>query len=289
MTKNLCLLFHGLKLPSEQPLVHKELFVNITDCEHLIKNLLDQGYQFTLPDTQAISSTKQCSITFDDGYECVSHFDYISKKYSIPYIIFVNTYNVIKSIPFIWDIWGLIGRGHLNPSSNKYKNLYQEILTNPNFSSSVKTLSEHPLHKPFSEKTLLKILENPLAHVAPHTHYHQPLINYTEEEKLDLQENLKLLESFPQVMNKDLSLPCGIHSRKTLRKLSKNFDKIYTIEGGSFSPNQKVINRISLLNPEVGGSLIHQIKRSFSLKLRIRRAFPFLVQIKNKIVERPHG
>ena len=84
-------------------------------------------------------------------------------------------------------------------------------------------------------------------------------------------ENLSFLSGFKNALTDDFSLPCGLHTRRLTRKLLARFKRIYTIDGGGFSPQDRVINRISLINPEVGGPLRGQIKQSFSAKARLLR------------------
>ena len=87
----------------------------------------------------------------------------------------------------------------------------------------------------------------------------------------EIGENLSFLSGFKNALTDDFSLPCGLHTRRLTRKLLARFKRIYTIDGGGFSPQDRVINRISLINPDVGGPLRDQIQQSFSVKARLLR------------------
>ena len=56
-----------------------------------------------------------------------------------------------------------------------------------------------------------------------------------------------ILNNFNQADTKSIALPCGFYDTKLINKLSEDFSKIFTIDGGT-SKNTKLVNRISLIN-----------------------------------------
>lgn len=262
---NLCLLVHCLR--SDTPCsVNRELFIDPEDLEDLVINLQKQGYRFVLPTAEAPQGAPICSFTFDDGYFNNRLFLNLAEKYNIPFILFVVSYNISHEIPFIWDIWNATRKEKWRFSSVDYENFYD------NLGKAEKNLLYNDAYRPFTECELEKFASHPLVHLGLHTHTHQPLVGrFAAGMDLEVTKNLSFLKRFPQVLEGDLSLPCGLYTHATQKMLLKRFQRIYTIDGGGVFPSDRIIHRISLVNPEIGGPLVAQIARSFRWKTRLRR------------------
>jgi peptidoglycan/xylan/chitin deacetylase (PgdA/CDA1 family) len=267
MHGHLCLAIHCIRREgSPEPHAHRELFIGIPELEALFASLRDEGYRFALPGEAAEKNGPVCSVTFDDGYYNNRHFLETAEKYSIPFILFVTSYNVMRRIPFMWDVWEATRVGRWPLSSASYKKLYESM------SPDERDLLSNDTHRPFAPEELEAFAAHPLVRLAPHGHMHQPMVGkYLEGMDREIGENLSFLSGFKNALTDDFSLPCGLHTRRLTRKLLARFRRIYTIDGGGFSPQDRVINRISLINPDVGGPLRGQIQQAFSVKARLLR------------------
>jgi hypothetical protein len=264
---NICLCLHCIKAESmPEPRAHRELFIGLADLEELILSLKAEGYRFTLPGDADKADGPVCSLTFDDGYFNSSLFVETAEKHAIPFILFVTSYNVIHRVPFIWDIWEASRAQSWPVSSVDYGKLYGSL------EQAEKDLLNNGTHRPLTAEEMGDLSAHPLVHFAPHGHTHQPMVGpYIEHFDQEIGENLSFLSGFKNALTDDFSLPCGLHTRRLTRKLLARFKRIYTIDGGGFSPQDRIINRISLINPEVGGPLRDQIRQSFSAKARLLR------------------
>lgn len=265
--KNLCLVIHCLRDSSHsEPKAHRELFIQLDDVEALITSLKSEGYRFILPGDVKDSDGPACSLTFDDGYFNNSYFLELAEKHDIPFILFLTSYNVIHQIPFIWDIWDATRTADWRISSVNYLKLYE------NMSPHERDLLKIDNHRPFALEELEVFAAHPMVHLAPHGHTHQPVVGkYLSGIDAEIDNNISFLEKFGNILKEDYSFPCGLYTRRTKRRLLQRFQRIYTIDGGGFSPGENVINRISLINPDFGGPLREQIARSFSAKSRLLR------------------
>ena len=267
MPKHICLLIHSLMRDgSPEPLAHRELFIRINDVERMIMSLRDRGYRFVLPMNAGNVLDPTCSVTFDDGYYNNTYFLDIAEKYNVPFIVFVNSYNIIHQTPFIWDIWEKMGKnGRI--IANDYEEMYNSLRP-----EEKRDLLKCDIHRPFTVEELEDFVSHPLCHLAPHTHTHQTLIG-RHAKKLDseLEKNISFLSVFQRCLLDDFSLPCGLHSPAIRRKILKRFKRIYTIDGGEFSLKDRIIGRISLVSPDMEGDLLFQIQRSFRWRSRLLR------------------
>jgi peptidoglycan/xylan/chitin deacetylase (PgdA/CDA1 family) len=247
-------------------MAHKELFVHLSDVEALVRNLKEEGYRFALPGDIRQSDGPVCSLTFDDGYFNNHSFLEVAEKYDIPFILFLTSYNVIHGLPFIWDIWEATRTEKWPISSADYRKLYESLNRNE------RELLYNDSHRPFTQDELGTFAAHPLVHLAPHGHTHQPMVGkYLKRIDPEIDNNLTFLAKYGNTLKDDFSLPCGLYTGRSQKRLLTRFDRIYTIDGGGFSPDDRVINRISLINPDFGGPLREQIKQSFGLKRRLLR------------------
>jgi peptidoglycan/xylan/chitin deacetylase (PgdA/CDA1 family) len=265
--KNLCLVIHCIRDNiAPEPVAHKELFIHLSDIDALIRSLKEDGYRFNLPGRVAKSDGPVCSLTFDDGYYNNSNFLETAEKHGVPFILFLTSYNVIHQIPFIWDIWEASRTEKLPISSVDYQKLYESLNGNE------KDFLYNDSHRPFTPEELEAFAAHPLVHLAPHGHTHQPMVGkYLKRIDAEIDNNLTFLAKYENTLKEDFSLPCGLYTRYVKKRLLKRFERIYTIDGGDFSPGERVIHRISLINPDFGGPLREQIKRTFSIKSQLIR------------------
>ncbi len=240
------------------------------------------GYIFKLPHQISSKQSNFCSVTFDDGYANNRFFIDIADKFNIPFIVFLSSYNIIDQVPFLWDLHQKHKLVPPNETGLSYKELYAKI------DSKSKDVLMNEAHRPLTLAELTLMAKNKWAHFGLHTHHHQPLTQkFLDLIPQEIEQNIDFLSQFEKSLLKDFSLPCGMFSKAIIKKMLNFFDRIYTIEGGYFIPGSKIIHRISLVNPEVGGSLIEQIERSFKIKNKIknkiRRYFPFLLSLKHQL------
>jgi len=265
--ENLCLVIHCIQNGERQePRTHRELFIQRDDIEELILSLKMDGYSFALPFDAENSDAPVCSLTFDDGYFNNSYFLELAEKHSVPFVLFLTSYNIIHQVPFIWDIWEATRKTSWRISSSDYLKLYESL------SSDEKNLLKTDSHRPFTLDELKAFAAHPMACLALHGHTHQPTVGkYLKGMDAEIDNNISFLAKFENASIEDFSLPCGLYTGNIKRKLLKRVKRIYTIDGGGFSIGESVIHRISLINPDVGGPLRDQIRRSFSMKSRLLR------------------
>jgi len=264
---NLCLCFHCIGHEADpEPKAHRELFMPRGEMDTLFTTLKDEGYHFARPGESAENNGPVCSVTFDDGYYNNRHFLETAEKYGIPIILFVTSYNVIHRVPFMWDVWEATRTGRWPISSADYGKLYESV------SRDERDLLSNDTHRPFAPEELEAFAGHPLVRLAPHGHTHQPLVGaYLEGMDGEIDENLAFLAQYGNTLCEDFSLPCGFYTGGLKRRLLGRFLRIYTIDGGGFVPGERVIHRISLINPQYGGDLRDQIRRSFGAKARLLR------------------
>jgi hypothetical protein len=269
--KKICLLIHCLyNNDSPKIISHPELFIHTSEVEKLFEYLKNQGYKFCLPEDSGKIEGKTCSMTFDDGYFNNQLFLPIAEKYKIPFILFVNSLNILEQKPFIWDV--------------DYQTSSRDVILSRNYSESYKTLNtihssslmSNSNHKPFSIDEFTEFSSNSFTFLGLHTHSHQILINkYHLNIYQDLELNSIFLSNYPSFLKKDLALPCGLVSKSILNRLNTLYDRIYTIDGGSSDPSvnrkKSTISRISLVNPLLNGDLVDQIVKSNTIKSKMRR------------------
>lgn len=262
-----CLLIHCLQRDgSGKAKAHPELFIPMKDIEELILSIKRLEYRFGLPSTLTPSDDPTCVFTFDDGYFNNSCFLELAEKHDVPFILFLNSYNIIHQVPFIWDVWEATRDEKWGFSSAHYQSLYE------NLSPSEKASLMNDDHRPFTLQELTAFAAHPLTWLGPHTHTHQPLVGrHFANSDFEIEENRRFLKNFPKVLPNDLSLPCGLYTASTMRKLLRKFERVYTIDGGGFSAADRAINRISLVHPDMGGTLMSQIERSYRWRARLKR------------------
>ncbi|PIQ85230.1 MAG: hypothetical protein COV74_09735 [Candidatus Omnitrophica bacterium CG11_big_fil_rev_8_21_14_0_20_45_26] len=265
----LCLLIHCLKKKSDPPPpFHSNLFIPLEALELLVQQLLESGYQFTLPGVLLQSNRPQCSITFDDGYYNNHLFLPLAEKYRIPFLVFPNSYNIQNNMPFIWDLWKSKKSEEWPFTSVDYKGLYEDVLPE----ERKQLLNDQ--YRPFTFDELKKLAQNRFVRLGAHGHTHQPFVDaYASQFHQEIDQNLNFLGTVTDSPIEDFAFPCGLYTPHAMRQAQQEFKRVYTISGGPWHLNQKVVHRISLENSDERGTLEQQIIRSLvwwnQLKKRI--------------------
>lgn len=240
----------------------QELFISVPDLRELIEQMNERGYKFAPMDD---TSDHTVTITFDDGYYNNILFEELAKEYSIPFILFVSTYYLSSGIGFPW--LKIFGQSYEQMHEFDYYS-YFELGSNASQSKESDTRV-----RPMTFEELGSLGGSCDMEVGCHGYYHQPLSkryqNRLAEERdqsmLDLKKNLKV---FPRYF----SLANGQYSKNVIRELLHSFEKIFTIDGRPMRATHRVVHRISLVNPNLGGPLIQQIDSALAPARRIKRA-----------------
>ena len=260
----LCLLFHCLcESYEEAPQQGRELFVSLSDAQAMVEQLLERGYRFSpLED----SSPDTVTVTFDDGYYNNILFSEVSRSYNIPYIIFVSAYYVLSGEGFPWFL--VEGEDYARMHEFDYYNQRGGLQA---VAQAAKRVSD--LTRPMTFKELEVLRSAGQVEIGCHGYYHQPLSGkyemYTKQET-DLA--LSALDENLGIRPRYFGLANGMYTRNVVRELLKVFERVCTSDGRPFRTGDKVIHRLSLINPNTGGPLVQQIDRSLTPIRQIRRA-----------------
>lgn len=272
---NISILFHGIEYDKHKSEINKEMFIDIVEIKKLIIFLKKKNFKFTFCN-EFIDSEKTCSISFDDGYSGVREFNDFSLEHSIPYTLFLNSYNIINNLPFIWDLYKLQNKKNYNFLSD-YKENYNLI-----DKKIISSLKEKKIYMPLNTDDILRFDKNSLAKFSLHTHFHQVLLgNFFKKYDEEIIKNIEFLVNFSKSDVRSIALPCGLYDANLINKLQNDFDKIFTINGG-VARNKKIVNRISLVNP-LKISLLDQIEYFISNKFIIKR---YLVNKKYSLISK---
>ena len=257
----ICLLFHCLcETYSEIPEQGQELFVSLPDMQAMIEGLLSRGYQFTPVED---GNPNTVSVTFDDGYYNNVLFSQLSRSYKIPYILFVSAYYVLSGDQFPWFA---NGADYYGASSMDYYKKYadQKVELNQKLS---------PQDRPITFEELKELQKVDQIDIGCHGYYHQPLSrNHEQYLSQERDRSLAILDEQLGIRPKYFSLSNGMYTKYVMRELFKTFEKVFTIEGRPYQPGNKIVHRLSLINPNIGGPLIQQIERNVRTIKRIKRA-----------------
>ena len=259
---NLCLSFHCLCESYDQiPSGARDLFVSITDMEDLLKSLKDRGYTFDTFDKTAKDSV---TVTFDDGYYNNILFEPISQDFSVPYLIFVSAYYLQSGDMYPW----LLDEGYYYTemaSFDYYKNYQELINTRP-------PRTTNSIDRPMTFNELASLQSRSQMEIGCHGYYHQPLSKqfemYLENEKSLSLSTLKEQIGFTP---RYFALANGLYTNRIIKELLQTFDKVLTIEGRPHRPEDKVVHRLTMTNPDGGHSLIEQIDRHLNRLRQFRR------------------
>ncbi|NCN08291.1 MAG: polysaccharide deacetylase family protein [Leptospira sp.] len=249
---NLCILFHCLyKKEFGQPLVNKNLFVDVNELKEFCVKLKNEGYNFCLPET-ALPDRKNCILTFDDGYKNNMLFLEIAYELEIPFIIFIAPYYISNQLPYIWDLVE-----YCNLKFHYWKEDYVSFFNN--FTHNIDELRKSNLHKPMSLEDISEMKKSKYANFAFHTDIHQPMVKYGEQYfDREFKESKKFFDIYIKNYLNHFAFPNGLYTSKSLLRAIKTYDYIYTIFPGEFKLNEQIIPRFSLINSRYG-SLISQV------------------------------
>ena len=259
----LCLLFHCLC--ESYSTVHsngQELFVSVSDVETMIQQLLDRGYTFRSPEDPGSNTV---TITFDDGYYNNFLFSPLADTHHIPFIIFVSAYYLTSGRGFPW----------LMDGATRYREMadfdyYREY--DAGFADKG-ALEANDLHRPFTIEELSALTQTTSVEIGCHGYLHQPLSKkFARYLERDRELAMSALNSSFGIQPRYYSLANGMYTGEVVRELLKTFNKVFTIEGRPFRPKHRVIHRLSLINPNLGGPLIEQIDRSLAPLRQVKRA-----------------
>ena len=272
---DISLLFHGIEYDKNKAEINSEMFIDIVEIKKLIIFLKKKNFKFIFCN-EFINSEKTCSISFDDGYSGIKEFDDFSIEHSIPYTLFLNSYNIINNSPFIWDLYKLQNNKNFNFLLD-YKENYSLI-----DKKIISSLQEKKIYMPLSTNDILKLDKNSLVKFSLHTHFHQVLLgSFFKKYDEEIIKNIEFLNNYSKSDVRSIALPCGLYDVSLINKLQNNFDKIFTINGG-VAKNKKIVNRISLINP-LKTSLLNQIEYFLSTKFIIKR---YLVNKKYSLISK---
>jgi peptidoglycan/xylan/chitin deacetylase (PgdA/CDA1 family) len=259
----LCLCLHCLcESYDSLPTSGQELFISIPDLRELIKQLQDRGYQFTPIDD---GGDQTVTITFDDGYYNNRLFVELATEYSIPFILFVSAFYLSSGTGFPWlDITGQSYDQMHEFDYYAYFGANAGTAGIPEPDASVRPMT-------FSE---LQTLANSCQmEVGCHGYYHQPLSSRFENRLAQERDtSMAILRGSLNVSPRYFSLANGQYSKNVMRQLLNSYDKVFTIDGRPVRSNGRVVHRMSLVNPALGGPLIGQIDSALAPARRIKRA-----------------
>lgn len=268
---NICLTLHCVS-NDEMPIkTHRELFIKKRDLDALFSDLKGLGYNFSLPFQE--SDGPKCSVTFDDGYSNNLLFLELAEKYSMPFMLFVSSFYLQEQLPFAWDFWALSRQTTWQFNKADYKGVF----TDEAFKQSQVDLMHDQAHRPLTIEELQYMATCKFTYFGLHTHSHQPSVGKFAGQ---LSEEIALNRQFFDAINlkytDELALPCGLYTTATLRTALQLCERVYTTDGGNFDHSDRVIHRISLVNPDIGGPLLRQVVDGQSLKYRIKRKLSVL-------------
>jgi len=259
----LCLCFHCICESYDSiPSIGQELFISLPDLRELIGQLTEHGYRFAPIDD---TGDQTVTITFDDGYYNNRLFGDLANEHNIPFVLFVSAYYLASGTGFPW----------LNIAGQRYDQMH-EFDYYAYFGASGDTVrypETNDTVRPMTFDELASLANSCQMEVGCHGYYHQPLSSRFEsrvaQERDDsmtaLQESLELAPRY-------FSLANGQYSKSVMRELLHSFEKVFTIDGRPVRTNGRVVHRMSLVNPAVGGPLIQQIDAALAPGRRIKRA-----------------
>ena len=238
------------------------MFISLPDLRELIEQLRERGYRFAPIDD---AGDRTVTITFDDGYYNNRLFGGLATEYSIPFLLFVSAYYLASGTGFPW----------LNIGGQSYEQMHEfdyyayfgvdgDSAPVPEPDTAVRPLT-------FAE--LGALASSCQMEVGCHGYYHQPLSSRFENRLAEERDrSMATLRESLDVAPRYFSLANGQYSKGVMRELLNTFEKVFTIDGRPVRSGGRVIHRMSLVNPNVGGPLIQQIDSALVPARRIKRA-----------------
>lgn len=258
----LCLLLHCLcESYDEIPHHGKDLFVSVSDMRTLAEELLTRGYKFAPPDDPAPDTV---TLTFDDGYYNNYLFREIASSYSIPYTIFVSAHYVLSGEGFPWFMND--GKSYSRLHDFDYYSDYDSLRARRGDEQP------SPTHRPLSIAELRDLASTGLMEVGCHGYYHQPLSSkYRKYLPRERDLALEGLDKSLGLKPRYYAMANGLYTRSVVRELLKTFDRVFTSDGRPTKPRDRVIHRLNLVNPNIGGPLVRQIDKHLMALRQLKR------------------
>ena len=258
----LCLLLHCLcESYDSVPDRGRELYISLSDMDAMIEQLTDRGYRFT---TLEDPTPNTVTLTFDDGYYNNLLFKDLSRSYDIPYIIFLPAHYIVSGDRFPWFLNMGIDYGQMHKFD--YYTHYSEL------SAGEEREAVSSAERVMTFDELRELRNDSRVEYGCHGYYHQPLSKIYEKylhQERDLA--LSILEENLEIVPRYFGLANGMYTGWVVRELLKTFDKVLTIEGRPFHHGDAIIHRLSLINTNMGGSLVQQIDKSLESLRQIKR------------------
>ena len=258
----LCLCFHCL-CESYDGLTGaaQELFVSLADMRDMIEQLSGRGYRFSTVDDPADNTV---AITFDDGYHNNLLFAELAQQYEIPYVVFVSAYYTQSGEGFPW--FKAEGLSYADMYKFDYYAHHEEASRQPT------PPRDNSPSRPLTIDELSYLTSTGLAEIGCHGYYHQPLSkgfeNYLGQE---MSLSLSFLDHELGTKPRYYALANGMYTRQVVQELLKSFTKVFTIEGMPYRTKDSVVHRMSLISPNVSGTLVEQIDRSMNFARQLKR------------------
>ena len=267
----LCLCFHCLcdsydDLKGED----QELFVSLADMREMIEQFLARGFTFSNLEDPADNTI---AITFDDGYANNLLFNDLAQQYDIPFVVFVSAYYNQTGERFPW----------LKTDWQSYSQMYQfdYYAHHRDRVNGQIGIQDTSTERPMTFDELSALSGSGLAEIGCHGYYHQPLSK--EFEQYAQQEQslaMSVLEDRVGVKPRYFALANGMYTGKVVRQLLKTFTKVLTIDGTGYRPNDSVIHRLSLTNPNISSPLGEQIDKSMRFARQVKRT----IRVKRRLL-----
>ena len=267
LPQHIVLTFHCVRKDgSPPPSVFPELHIPERELEELVLQLRERNYRFCWPSEASKflgSDVRTCSITFDDGYANNLLFLRIAEKYSIPFMVFVASFNISDQKPFIWDYMAHAGE-KWDFRSDSYSDLYGGM--RPEIVERLMTET----YRPMRSDELAKLAASPLVKIGLHSDIHQPFlserVDFFEEET---NRNIEFLNSLSiRTSIQDFAFPNGLFSAAALAWAKLRFERVFTIDPEPRIGKSNVIGRISVIHLPGTRSLMAQVERGYSLRRR---------------------
>ena len=261
----LCLAFHCLCESYEQASQSgRELFVSLDDMSQMIEEMLRRGYLFTPLDDPA---PKTVTITFDDGYYNNLLFKDLAQRYDIPYLVFISSYYAQSGQGYPW----------LEVDGASYEGMhdfdyYEHFALNEDDSSRQLNPASGD-QRPMDYDDLKNMLGDGLSEIGCHGYYHQPLSEkYQERIQSERDLGFNVLRENLDISPRYYALANGMYTRPVIKQLLDTFDKVLTIDGRPFGKRQRVVHRMTLINPQIAGPLVGQIDKNLNPARQLKRA-----------------
>ena len=260
---NLCLCFHCVcESYDDLPSYGRELYVSLADLEQLVDELGRRGFTFgSVEDT----TPNTVSLTFDYGYYNNLLIQDFARRHSIPYVVFVSPYYSQTGEPYPW----------LADNGSSYSEFYKfDFYTDyEKWHIAVDAQTPNDNERPMTVDELRTLNADNLAEIGCHGYYHQALaLEFEGYVRQEMDLGLAAIRQDLGVEPRYYALANGMYTKKVLRSLLDQFQRVFTIEGTAFHHRDSLVHRLTLVNPQTGGPLLQQIERHMMPLRRVRRA-----------------